>query len=331
MKKILIIGGAGFIGYHLANKLTGRFKIDLIDNFSRGRKDKELTELVKKKNVKLLNLDFLKKNGKVKKIPNDYFYIFHLAAIVGVRNVIKSPYEVLTKNLMLLQNAIEIGLKQKKLKRFIFSSSSEVYYGTLKNYGLKFPTKESTKLSTLDLSDKRGAYMLSKIYGEAMCMLSGLPFIILRPHNFYGPRMGQSHVIPEILRKVYFLKTNSVPVFSPNHRRNFCYIEDGINLILSLISKKKSIKNTFNIGSDKKDITIKNLVNLIIKISKKKIKIKAEKNIFDSPKRRLPDVSKAMNLTNYKHRYTLEQGLKETLKWYEKNVFKNKRILNIYN
>ena len=173
--------------------------------------------------------------------------------------------------------------------------------------------------------------MLSKIYGEAMCMLSGLPFTILRPHNFYGPRMGQSHVIPEILRKVYFLKTNSVPVFSPNHRRNFCYIEDGINLILSLISKKKSIKNTFNIGSDKKDITIKNLVNLIIKISKKKIKIKAEKNIFDSPKRRLPDVSKAMNLTNYKHRYTLEQGLKETLKWYEKNVFKNKRILNIYN
>ena len=55
MKKILIIGGAGFIGYHLANKLTGRFKIDLIDNFSRGRKDKELTELVKKKNVKFFN------------------------------------------------------------------------------------------------------------------------------------------------------------------------------------------------------------------------------------------------------------------------------------
>ena len=324
MKKILIIGGAGFIGYHLANKLTGRFKIDLIDNFSRGRKDKELTELVKKKNVKLLNLDFLKKNGKVKKIPNDYFYIFHLAAIVGVRNVIKSPYEVLTKNLMLLQNAIEIGLKQKKLKRFIFSSSSEVYYGTLKNYGLKFPTKESTKLSTLNLSDKRGAYMLSKIYGEAMCVQSGLPYTIIRPHNFFGPRMGSSHVIPELLKKAYYSKNKKISVFSPNHKRNFCYIDDGVNLISLLIFNKNSLGKTFNIGSNTKDITIEKLAKMIINICKKKLEIKKEKDIFKSPPRRLPDVSKVLKITSFKYNFTLEDGLVKTFEWYKKNIFNKK-------
>ena len=331
MKKILIIGGAGFIGFHLAKKLVKKFNVDLIDNFSRAIKDKELKNLLKKKNLKLINLNLLNDKVQLDKLPRNYTYIFHLAAIVGAKNVINSPYSVLIKNVDLLKQAINIGRKQIKMKRFIFASSSEVYYGTLKNYGLKFPTKENTKLSTLDLSDKRGTYMLSKIYGEAMCRLSDLPFTVLRPHNFYGPRMGQSHVIPELFRKVYFSKNNTISVFSPNHRRNFCYIDDGINFILSLIKKKKSFKNTFNIGSNKKDITIKNLAKLIIKISQKKTKIKEEKNILDSPTRRLPDVSKAINLTNFKYQYALEEGLKETFKWYKKNVFKNKKILNIYN
>ena len=321
MKKILIIGGAGFIGYHLAKKLIGKFKIDLIDNFSRGSKDKELTELVNKKNVKLTNLDFLKKNNKLKNISNDYSYIFHLAAIVGVRNVIKSPYEVLTRNLILLQNAIEIGLKQKKLKRFIFSSSSEVYYGTLKNYGLKFPTKENTKLSTLDLSDKRGTYMLSKIYGEAMCANSGLPFTIVRPHNFYGPRMGLSHVIPELLKKAHFQKKNKIVVFSPNHKRNFCYIDDGIDLILNLVFKKKSLGATFNVGSKEHDITINNLTKLILRILKKNLKIVKKKDIYQSPPRRLPDVSKALKIANFKYKYNLKIGLNKTYQWYQKNIF----------
>ena len=209
MKKILIIGGAGFIGFHLAKKLVGKFKIDLVDNFSRGARDKELIKLVNERNVRLLNMDFLNSYNRFKNIPKDYSYIFHLAAIVGAKNVIKFPYEVLTKNFTLLKNAIDIGLRQKKLKRFVFSSSSEVYYGTLKNYGLKFPTPEETKLSTLDLSDKRGTYMLSKIYGEAMCSHSGLPFTIVRPHNFYGPRMGLSHVIPELLKKAHFSRNQS--------------------------------------------------------------------------------------------------------------------------
>ena len=331
MKKVLIIGGAGFIGFHLARKLISSFQVDLIDNFSRSMKDKDLNKLLKKKNLKLINLDLLKNQIRLNKLSRNYIYIFHLAAIVGAKNVLNSPYSVLTKNMELLKKAISIGKKQIKLKRFIFTSSSEVYYGTLKNYGLKFPTKENTKLSTLDLSDKRGTYMLSKIYGEAMCRLSNLPFTIIRPHNFYGPRMGQSHVIPELFKKVYFSKNKIISVFSPNHRRNFCYIDDGVDFILSLIKNNKSLRNTFNIGSDKKDISIKDLAKIIIKLSNKKIKIKKENDVLNSPKRRLPDVSKAISLTRYKYQYSLEKGLDETFNWYKNNVFNNKKILNSYN
>ena len=271
MKRILIIGGAGFIGFHLAKKLVKDNYVDLLDDFSRGKKDNELKELLKNKKIKLINLNLLANDSTINRLSRNYTHIFHLAAIVGVKNVLETPYKVLIKNINLLEKAINIGKKQLKLQRFIFASSSEVYYGTLKNYGLKFPTPEETKLSTLDLSDKRGTYMLSKIYGEAMCQLSNLPFTILRPHNFYGPRMGLSHVVPEISKKIFFSKSNKIKVYSPNHKRNFCYIDDGINLILSLIKNKKSLNKTFNVGSNSKDINIRSLVKIIIKLSGKKL------------------------------------------------------------
>ena len=165
--------------------------------------------------------------------------------------------------------------------------------------------------------------MLSKIYGEAMCQLSGLPFTILRPHNFYGPRMGLSHVIPELCKKVHFSKNKKVKVYSPHHKRNFCYIDDGVNLILNLIKSKKSLKKTFNIGSNLKDIKIESLVKIIIKLSGKKLKIFDAKNMYGSPTRRLPNVSKALKLTNYKYIYSLEKGLSKTFSWYINNIFKN--------
>ena len=320
--KVLITGGAGFIGLFLAKKLMSKYRVDLIDNFYRGKKDYTFNSILKEKNVNLYKIDLLEDRKKFNKLSKNYKYIFHLAAIVGVKNVINNSNDVLIKNIILLKNTIEIAKKQKNLKRFIFFSTSEVYYGTLKNYGLKFPTKENTKLSILHLSNKRGTYMLSKIYGEAMCAHSNLPFTVIRPHNFYGPRMGLAHVIPELFKKAYFAKNNKITVYSPNHKRNFCYIEDGINLILSLIFKKETLGKTYNVGSNNKDINIERLAKIIIKISQKKLKIKKEKDLFDSPIRRFPDVSKALKITSFKYKHDLELGLKKTFDWYKTNIFK---------
>ena len=106
--------------------------------------------------------------------------------------------------------------------------------------------------------------MLSKIYGEAMCHFSSIPFTILRPHNIFGERMGMSHVIPELTKKA----KNHKKVFSVNngnHKRAFCYIDDAINMILKIMNTQKTVGKTYNIGDPRFEIKI-------IKLAKKSLK-----------------------------------------------------------
>ena len=234
MKKILIIGGAGFIGLSLTKRLSRQYEIHIVDNFQRGKMDSELRNIIKEKNVKLIKFDVSKKL----RIKNQYCYIFHLAAIVGVKNVIKNPYEVLKKNVFFLQNVIDFAKEQKKLKKFFFFSTSEIYSGSIKSNLIKFPTPEEQIITIPKLTDKRSSYLLSKIYGESLCLHSSIPSIIVRPHNIYGPRMGHSHVIPEIAKKVLNTK-KPVVVFNPNHKRTFCFIDDFITALILLMKKKK--------------------------------------------------------------------------------------------
>ena len=94
MKKVLVIGGAGFIGLSLTKRLSDKYEVHIIDNFQRGKKDLEFKRIIKKKNIKLIKFDVSKKL----RINHQYNYIFHLAAIVGVKNVISKPYDVLKKH-----------------------------------------------------------------------------------------------------------------------------------------------------------------------------------------------------------------------------------------
>jgi nucleoside-diphosphate-sugar epimerase len=203
LKKVLITGGAGFIGYHLALHLSKKgYAVDIADNFARGIQDKFLLELISCENVNLLNIDLLDRTV-FDGMSTDYNIIYHLAAIIGVKFVLKAPYDVLTKNMMLLQNVIDLCRKQTQLERLVFTSTSEIYAGTLKYFTLPIPTPETTPLAVTGLSENRTSYMLSKIYGEALCLHSGLPVTIIRPHNVYGPRMGLSHVVPELSMKAF--------------------------------------------------------------------------------------------------------------------------------
>ena len=101
-RKVLITGGAGFIGFHLAKKLLNlNYEIDILDNFSRGVNDLDLARLAKNKKIKLLSLDMLDKNQCKKITEENYSYIYHLAAIIGVKHVLKSPYHVLQKKMLI--------------------------------------------------------------------------------------------------------------------------------------------------------------------------------------------------------------------------------------
>src|SRR5260370_36313409 len=100
-------------------------------------------------------------------------------------------------------NVIGFARSETELRRLVFPSTSEVYAGTLQYFGMPFPTPETTPLAITDLAQPRASYMLSKIYGEALCQHAGVPFTIVRPHNVYGRRMRMAHAVPERLNRTH--------------------------------------------------------------------------------------------------------------------------------
>ena len=236
---------------------------------------------------------------------------------MGVKNVVSNPYDVLHKNVVMTINAINFAKKNKKLKRFIFFSTSEVYSGSIGTNFFKIPTEESTKICLNEFSDRRSTYMLSKIYGESLCHHSQLNYTILRPHNFYGPRMGMSHVIPEKLKEITKKENKKIKVFSPNNTRTFIYIVDAIEIINKLSFKKNTNKKTFNIGNEKPEYKILDLVKLCMKVVgiKKEIILSKDK---DKILRRAPSLKYINKFVKYKKKFDLESGVIQTYLWYKK-------------
>jgi len=321
-KKILITGGAGFIGLHLAKRLLNEgYQVDLLDNFSRAVDDKDLKDTLLHDKVNFYNINLLD-STQLDALGNDYDFIFHLAAIIGVTHVMEYPYEVLYNNIGMLGNMIDFARRQDKLSRFLFASTSEVYAGTLKHFDLTMPTPEATPLAITNLSYPRTSYMLSKIYGEALCQQSGLPFTVFRPHNVYGPRMGMAHVIPEQLRNAHDAKDgSSIDVFSVNHTRCFCYVDDAIEMLLRIMIIDDCKGRTLNIGTQNPELKIKEVVQKCFSVVGKELLIDEKPATPGSPIRRAPDMSKTSSLIGYESQVSLHSGIVKTYEWYRKNVF----------
>tara|TARA_Y100001936_G_C16080097_1_gene677109 strand:+ start:1195 stop:2196 length:1002 start_codon:yes stop_codon:yes gene_type:complete len=327
VNKILVLGGAGFIGYHLANSLSKDIhnEIHILDSLTRGVKDILFNELIKKPNIKFYEINLMDRNV-LDELGTSYNYIYNLAAIVGVKHVLEKPYNVLTENFLMTYNSIEFAKKQKNLYRYIFSSTSEVNIGSLQYLNLQFPTPEDFPLALTNLANPRTSYMLSKIYGETLCHHSGLDYIIFRPHNVYGPRMGLSHVIPEIMMKISNLSKNSeIEIVNPDHKRSFCYISDAVKMMINLSSNKALNKETLNLGNQNEEIAIKDLVDIIIEIANRKDLIIKYNDIESSgsPKRRVPKMDKLNKYFNYQPEISIREGCEKIFNWYTRYIFSN--------
>jgi UDP-glucose 4-epimerase len=321
-EKILITGGAGFIGLHLARRLLDEgYQVDLLDNFARAVDDKELKDILAQDKINFYNIDLLA-TDQINRLATDYDVIFHLAAIIGVAHVMDYPYDVLYKNINMLGNMIDFARKQDKLSRFLFASTSEVYAGTLKHFDLPIPTPEATPLAVTNLSYPRTSYMLSKIYGEALCQQSGLPFTVFRPHNIYGPRMGMAHVIPEQLRNAHEAEEGDcIDVFSINHTRCFCYIDDAVEMLLRIMVQDDCEGKTLNLGTQNPELKIKEVVQQCFSVVGKELFIDEKPETPGSPSRRVPDMTKTSSLLGYESQVSIHSGVVKTYEWYRKNVF----------
>ncbi len=325
-RNILVTGGAGFIGFHLARNLAmdKRNRITIIDNLARGRLDREMNELISKDNVSLLGLD-LKKPENLAGIEERFDCVFHLAAMVGVKHCMNRPEEVLLTNALSSMNMIEF-IKRSRPGRVLFSSTSEVYASGFDLGIVKIPTPEDTPVAILDPLNPRFSYAVSKIFGEQLFHFSSRSHSFacntVRFHNIYGPRMGYAHVIPEMIKRAKEGE-NPFKIFGFDQTRAFCHVDDAVEA-LKLVMFSDIDGELFHIGNDSEETNIKDLASEILK----RVGVKARTEDVPAPKgsvaRRCPDISKLRKFTGFTPRVNLEKGLDETCGWYLEDLSKNK-------
>jgi nucleoside-diphosphate-sugar epimerase len=297
------------------------WRVDLLDDFSRGRQDSDLAELLKNERL-ALRLGDLRDPGLVERLGRGYSEIFHFAAMLGVQNVIDRPYVVLEANVALTFAAIDIARRQTGLRRLVFASTSEVYAGSLEHFGLPIPTPETTPLSLPPLGRPRSSYMLSKLYGEALSLHSSVPVTIIRPHNIYGPRMGLAHVIPQLLERASRTPNGgSMEVYSVEHTRTFCYVEDAVEMILRLAVAHGSEGRAVNVGTEAPEISIGRLAEIVVGVTGKQLAVVPQPPTQGSPARRAPDMSLCAALTGYRSTVEIEDGIARTYRWYAGREF----------
>lgn len=324
MRRIIVTGGGGFIGYHLAEYLSRQpnTQVTIIDNHSRGAADEMFAELAARENVLALNEDMTQKNF-YGKLSGRYDEIYHLAAINGTRNFYERPYEVLRVNLLSLMNILE-WCTAENCGAFLFSSSSEAYAGTVNRFregGEFIPSREDIPLTIEDVTNPRWSYGGSKLAGELLainyCRTRGVPFRIVRYHNVYGVRMGFEHVLPEFFKRVHD-KVNPFPIFGGQETRAFCAVEDAVRATEAVMLSDKCDGEIIHIGNSAQEIKILDLLALVFDVANFHPAVEVRPAPAGSVARRCPNTRKLFSLTGFEAKISLEEALPKMYSWYEK-------------
>ncbi len=318
MKTILVTGGSGFIGSNIVKNLIAKnFSIKVFDNNSRGT-FKNLSAI--SKNITFIEGD-IRDREKVISISKNVDSIIHLAYINGTENFYRKPYEVLDIAVKGMINIIDC-MSINNINELILASSSEVY-----QQPSIVPTDEKIPLYIPDIFNPRISYGGGKIISELLSInfarSTNKKLIIFRPHNVYGPNMGNDHVIPQFINSIIpQLKNSEIKLEiqgSGDETRSFIYIDDFIESF-NIIFTNGNDQNIYNLGTQD-EISIKNLVNLISKVINKKIDIIHKEINLGSATRRCPDISKIKSL-GFKPKINLEVGVNKTFNWYFKEYEK---------
>jgi UDP-glucose 4-epimerase len=304
MAKILITGGAGFIPSCLAEKLAEKndTRIVIVDNLVTGSTDK--IPVSKHDNIRFINCN-VNVLDDISGIFNasSFDYVFHYAAMVGVKRTQENPVSVL-EDIAGIKNILTLS-KNTGVKRVYYSSSSEVY-----GEPVEFPQNEDTTPL-----NSRLPYAIVKNVGEAFLRSYkkefGLDYTIFRFFNTYGSKQSKDFVVSKFISAA--LSGNDITIYGDGKQtRTFCYIDDNITATTNAFYNNKFVNDVVNVGGED-EITILELAQTIIRVtgsSSKIIHLPALKE--GDMTRRKPDISKMKQLLD-KPLTSLEDGLKKVL------------------
>lgn len=315
-KKILLTGGAGFIGSTLAKKLVDSNEILIYDNFSR---DSIRYKNIKSKNLRIVKDDVL--NGEaLRNVCEDFRpeIVVHLAAIAGIDTVIIDPINTLDVNINGTLNLLKALKKYSgRMERFLDFSTSEV----LGAYAYKSSEKSNTNFAPV--GEGRWTYSISKVTGEHLVhsfyKQHGYPCVTIRPFNIYGPGQVGEGAIQIFIKNV--VKGKDIEIHGDGDQiRSWCYVDDMMDGIEMCLTNKKAIGEVFNIGNPKGTITISSLAEKIIHLCKSKSKIVYVPKNYVDVELRIPSIEKAQDLLGFYPKIDLNEGILRTYKWYKKNI-----------
>ena len=308
-KRVLVTGGAGFIGSEVVSQLlTNGYFVTILDNFSSGKKQ-YLPKSNKK--LKVIKGDIRDKKS-VKKAVTDQEVVIHLAALPFIPDSFYYPGDFFDVNTNGSINMLWNSIKSRSVETFVHISTSEVY-GSAQTVSMNenHPTTPHSTYAVSKLAGDRAAFTLHKE--------NGFPVVIIRPFNSYGPRFTEPYIIPEIMSQIL---NNSKEIILGNVRtsRDFTYVQDTASAIIKSMIEKKANGEIINVGSGT-EISILNLAKKILKIAKKKTKIK-----YDKSRERPYDVNrlncnnkKAKKILKWSPKISMDKGLSQTFSWATKN------------
>ena len=290
--RVLVTGGAGFIGSHLADALIARGdQVVALDNFSTGSTAniKHITKNFEIIDGDIRNVDLI--NDAIK----DVDLVFHMAAALGVNTILESPLESISTNIVGSEVVLNAAANHKK--RILIASTSEIY-----GKNPKQPLKESDDRVVGSPQKIRWSYSDAKAIEEAMAFSlnqeKGLKVTTARLFNTVGPRQSAHYgmVVPRFVRSA--LKNEPISIYGDGMQsRVFCHVDDAIEALLTLVGTDKTINEVYNVGGTG-EITIKELADQVIKETKSQSSIefipyeKAYAPGFEDMQRRVPDISK---------------------------------------
>lgn len=304
MRKILITGAAGFIPSSLADRLISddNTLIVGIDNFLTGKLS-NLPE-VRPKNYTFINLD-ANNYDEISSVMLTYKfdYVFHYAAMVGVKRTLENPLMVLD-DIKGIQNILRLS-KNSGVKHVYFSSSSEVYGEPVELPQNEFTTPLNSKLPYAIVKNVGEAFLKSFNYTH------GLNYTIFRFFNTYGPKQSVDFVLSKFIRNA--LANEDITIYGDGlQTRTFCYIDDNIEATTRCLKQGLHINDVVNIGSDI-EITIKKLADIVIKMTGSSSKIVSLPPLPEGDmRRRCPDNSKMRKILE-RDLIPLEEGIRSVL------------------